>query len=67
MTVSRKDTEIFSQAHEMYAEGTSDTEPTKDEITELLSEESWEAYDIEIFYDNLQGFWRWYCLIIKGL
>lgn len=61
--VKREWTEIESQAHKMWAEGTSDEEPTKDEIIELLKKENWLAKDIDVWMDTMMGFWRWTCNI----
>ena len=59
MTVERKNTEIKS--HELYAEGTSDVEPSEKHIQLLLGREGWIADEILISYDRFQGFWRWQC------
>jgi hypothetical protein len=59
--VTRELTEIADQAHQMWAEGTSDEEPTKDEIVELLKKEKWVAKNIDVFMDTMMGFWRWNC------
>lgn len=61
----RKNTEIRSQIHLMDAEGTSDSKPIKLDVKELIKQEGWIASNIEIFYDNMQGFWRWNCKIKK--
>ena len=63
--LERKNTEIRDQAHLMDAEGACDIEPTEQEIQEYLSGMGWIAYDINISYDNMQGFWRWNCDIKK--
>lgn len=61
--VTRENTEIRTHAHLMDAEGTADTKPMKSEIEFLLSKEDYNAKDIEIWFDNMQGFWRWNCEI----
>jgi len=71
MTVDREHTEIFDQAHQMWAEGTSigsgeGLEPKEADIQKLLSGEGWIADEIDIWFDNLQKFWRWSCKIAKA-
>ena len=71
MTVDRDNTEIFDQEWKMYAEGTSigegeGLEPNEEDIQKLLATEGWIADEIDIWFDNLQKFWRWSCKIIKA-
>ena len=61
----RKNTEIFDQAHQMYAEGTSDEPINHDDVMELLAKEGYFAKNIDSFFDSMMGFYRWDCLIIK--
>ncbi len=68
MTVDRKHTEIFDQAHQMWAEGTSigdgeGLKPKVEDIQNLLSSEGWVTDEIDIWFDDLQKFWRWSCKI----
>ena len=67
MTVDRQHTEIFDQAHKMWAEGTSidtnDTKPKEQDIEKLLALEGFRSDEIDIWFDNLQKFWRWNCKI----
>lgn len=65
MTVTREETEIRDQAHEMWAEGTSDEMPASSDIETLLKNEGYFASDIERWFDDMQGFWRWNCNIKK--
>lgn len=70
MTVDIQHTEIFDQAHQMWAEGTSigagkGLEPKEKDIQHLLGTEGWIADEIDIWFDNLQGFWRWSCKIVR--
>lgn len=70
MTVDRKHTEIFDQAHQMCAEGTSTgsdegLELKEADIQKLLGSEGWVTDEIDIWFDNLQNFWRWSCKIAK--
>ena len=67
MIVTRENTEIRTQSHLMDAEGTADTKPTKSEIEFLLSKEGYSTKDIKIWFDNMQGFWRWNCTIEPSL
>lgn len=73
MTVDRKHTEIFDQAHQMWAEGTSigsgggeGLKPKEADIQKLLGDEGWIVDEIDIWFDNLQKFWRWSCKIAKA-
>ena len=63
MVISRENTVIRDQEHLMNAEGASDIEPTENAIRRLLVEELWCASEIEIWFDTMQGFWRWSCNI----
>ena len=70
MTVDRQHTEILDRPDQMWAEGTSiefgeDFKPKANEIETLLKAENWLMYDLDIWYDNLQGFWRWSCKIMR--
>lgn len=61
MTVGRQYTEIFDQVHQMWAEGTSigageGLEPKKQDIQHLLGSEGFVAYEIDIWFDDLQKF-----------
>lgn len=61
MNLQRQNTEIEDQAHKMWAEGSCDNEPTNDEIVIFMTECGWAIYNINISFDNMQGFWRWNC------
>lgn len=61
MEILRINTEICLQPHQMFAEGTSDIKPTKEDIEYFLKSEKLNAFNIEIFYDGMQCFWRWRC------
>ena len=65
MTIDRDHTEIRDQAHLMDAEGTSDVKPKDVDIQTLLGAENWCADEIDIFFDDMQGFWRWSCNISR--
>jgi hypothetical protein len=72
MTVDREHTEILDRPDQMWAEGTSinfgdsnEFKPKANEIENLLKAENWLIYDLDIWYDNLQGFWRWNCKIVR--
>ena len=68
MTVTRENTEIRDQTPDlMVAEGTSDVEPKSKDIKELLLSENWNSSNIDIWFDNMQGFWRWNCDISRPL
>lgn len=66
MTVTREETEIRDQAHEMWAEGTSGLMPDIVDIESLLLGLGWKASNVEVWYDNMQGFYRWNCSITKA-
>jgi len=66
MTVERVNTEIRDLTPDlMVAEGTSDVEPKAEDIKLLLLSEKWECSNINIRFDNMQGFWRWNCDIAR--
>ena len=50
--------EIFDQQHKMVFEGSKDTEPSIDEIHKEVTKEGFEPFNVETFFDKLQGFWR---------
>lgn len=51
--------EYRSQQHEMLVEGTADFKPTENQIMEHGAKNGFFVTDIEIWFDNMQGFWRW--------
>ena len=63
MTVKIEETEIRSQAHEMWAEGTADVLPSNEDIIKLIGEKGFEATNIESWFDTCQLFYRWNCEI----
>ena len=64
--LERVNTEIRDQTPDlMVAEGTSDVEPKAEDIKLLLLSEKWECSNIGIWFDNMQGFWRWNCDIAR--
>lgn len=72
MTVDRQHTEIVTTRPPAFAEGTSIKsgrenielfKPKKSEISQMLIDEGWQPSDIDIWFDDLQGFWRWSCKI----
>lgn len=50
--------EIFDQQHKMVFEGSKDTEPSIDEIYKEVAKEGFESFNVEKFFDRMQGFWR---------
>ena len=52
------DLEIRDQEHLMDAEGTSDDKLSEVEIVKEIKDRGYKALNIEIFYDDFQGFWR---------
>lgn len=74
MTIDIKHTEIITTRPPAFAEGTSiehgkenidKFKPKKVEIVEMLNKEGWQPSMIDIWFDELQGFWRWSCQINK--
>lgn len=53
--------EIRNQPHLMAAEGTDDKKPVGKEIVEYLLKRGYISNNIDIWFDNMQGFWRWNC------
>jgi len=64
MKLLRANTEIREQ-HYMDAEGSSDEEPSKQDVEKHLEFEGWASYNIDIWYDSMMGFWQWNCDIVK--
>jgi len=50
---------------EMWLEGTSDNEPNKEEIIIHAKSKGYKLNDIEIWFDNMQGFWRFSADLVK--
>lgn len=59
--LDRKHYEIFSQAHQMHAEGAQDEKPLEDDIVRAMKDEGYSVRNIDIWFDDLMGFWSWYC------
>jgi len=63
-TIIRENTEIRTQFHLMDAGGTADVEPIESEIKALLIKDNYNANSIKIWWDEMQGLWRWWCKIL---
>ncbi|NQY43937.1 MAG: hypothetical protein HRT87_11410 [Legionellales bacterium] len=50
---------------EMWLEGTADNEPNKKEMIEHAKGKGYKLNDIEIWFDNMQGFWRFSADLVK--
>lgn len=50
--------EIRDQPHEMWVEGTSDDRPNTDDILAEVEKRGFLSGKLEIFHDDMQGFWR---------
>jgi len=50
--------EYRTQQHEMIVEGTCDDKPTLPEIMEHGAKNGFFVSDIEMWFDSMQGFWR---------
>jgi len=59
MKLSRENTEIRNQSHEMWAEGMEDFEPSKTEIKSFLLSLGYISHVTDIFYDDMQKVYRW--------
>lgn len=46
---------------DMWAEGSTDTEPTKEMIETALKTRGWEAQYVKIYFDDFQEVWRFVC------
>ncbi len=60
-------TEIETAAHKMWAEGTCDNQPTEQEVIDFMDGQMWQVGNVSIFHDDMQGFWRWNCDLVKPL
>ena len=65
MKLLRENTEIRDKKFLMDADGTSENEPSELDIIKHLEYEGWLCDEIDIWYDNMMGFWRWNCKITK--
>ena len=61
--VTLQETEIRSQPHEMWAEGTSEEMATASEIEEVLNTQGYTGNMFDAWFDTMQGFYRWRCNI----
>jgi len=43
---------------EMWLEGTADNEPNKDEIIKHAKEKNYKLKNLQVWFDSMQGFWR---------
>ena len=59
--------EIRDQKHLMIAEGTANNKPLKHDIKIAIFKKGFVASNIEIFYDDFQGIWRFNADILKTL
>ena len=57
----RENTEIRDQQHEMWAEGSCDDEPTKEEVIAFVKTLGWVGRCVDISFDGMQTVWRWNC------
>lgn len=55
-----ENTEIVNNHRGKFAEGSCNLEPSKEDVSDYLLQRNYLAYNIDISWDNLQGFWRWY-------
>ena len=50
--------EIRDRPSQMWAEGTSDIRPTLDDIFDKIEERGFNAWEVKVWFDHMQGFWR---------
>jgi len=55
-----ENTELVNDHRGKFAEGRCDLEPDKEDVSDYLLQRNYLSYNIDVFKDNLQGFWRWY-------
>jgi hypothetical protein len=63
--MDRVDFEIRDQKHLMDAEGCQDDKPSAREIVAALKTEGFRPRNLDIFYDRMQGLWRWHCGLLR--
>jgi hypothetical protein len=61
---SPDESEFRTQKHLMDAEGTTDTEPSKEAVFNYVKSRGYYADAIDVWYDTMQHIWRWSCNII---
>ena len=63
--IKREEVEIRDQQHLMDAEGCHENKPSARDIVRLLTKEGWRSRNLDIWFDETQGFWRWSCDIMR--
>lgn len=58
MNLKNENIEYRTQKHEMLVDGTSDEKPDVEEILDHAMGRGFNVTEIEIFMDEMQGFWR---------
>lgn len=66
LATARENTQINDQTNNPWAEGITTMKPVEEYIRWMLASEGWIAGEIDVFYDKLQGFWRWECDIERA-
>ena len=57
--------EFREMPHEMWLEGATDEEPTPEDVKAIARTKDYEANNIRISFDSMQGFWRFSADISK--
>ena len=57
--------EYRDRGWEMWLEGSSDEKPKKNEIINHAKNKGYMLKNIQIWFDNMQGFWRFQADIVK--
>tara|TARA_R100000951_G_scaffold104829_1_gene98231 strand:+ start:549 stop:728 length:180 start_codon:yes stop_codon:yes gene_type:complete len=53
-------TEFDTRDFAMFFEGTTDKKPSENDVRLEVTKEGYEALDINIEFDEMQGFWRFF-------
>jgi hypothetical protein len=56
-----ENTEIESQSHKMWAEGSCDNPTSQLEVAGFMLQQGWIVRNIQYWHDDMQGFYRWNC------
>lgn len=59
--INRNNTEFRNQPHEMCVEGAEDDQMTEEDIIKYCADFGYKASEIDIWFDKMQGVWRWVC------
>lgn len=63
--IKRRNVEMYTQAHQMYAEGDCEQSTTKHEIYYFILNEGYIASNIELWFDEMMQVHKFYCDLKK--